>query len=139
MSFFEKLSAMAKAASEKASVIAKDAADKAGELAKTAADKAGTAIEVGKLNGQIRNEQDGIAMAKSQIGHLVWERYSAGDTLDPALQELCEKIVAALKNIDQLNQQIDELKARDEESVIQGECTVLDEESDAQQDASETE
>lgn len=142
MSFFEKLSAMAKAASEKASVFAKDAADKAGELAKTAADKAGTAIEIGKLNSQIRNEQDGIAMTKSQIGHLVWERYSAGDTLDPALQELCEKIVVSLKNIDQLNAQIDELKARDEEAVIQGECMVLEEEeTDVQpeQDASEEE
>lgn len=131
MAFFEKLSAMAKAASDKASVLAKDAADKASELAKTAADKANNAIEVGKLNSQIRNENDSIAMAKSQMGHLIWERYSAGDTLDPALQELCEKIVAALKNIDTLNQQIDEIKAKaDEEPVVEGECEVVDEDEE---------
>ena len=132
MAFFEKLSAMAKAASDKASVLAKDAADKASELAKNAADKANTAIEVGKLNSQIRNENDSIAMAKSQMGHLIWERYSAGDTLDPALQELCEKIVVALKNIDALNEQIEELKAKDEEEpVVEGECEVVDDSEDS--------
>lgn len=139
MAFFEKLSAMAKAASDKASVLAKDAADKASELAKTAADKANTAIEVSKLNGQIRNESDNIAMAKSQMGHLIWERYSAGDTLDPALQELCEKIVASLKNIDELNRQIEELKAKDpEESVVEGECELAEDEAEEADPADES-
>lgn len=133
MAFFEKLSAMAKAASEKASVLVKDAAGKASELAKTAADKANTAIEIGKLNSQIRNEKDGIAMAKSQIGHLIWERYSAGDTLDPALQELCEKIVVSLKNIDALNEQIEELKTQEEESVVEGTCEVVDEANETEE------
>ena len=117
MAFFEKLSAMAKAASSKASVLAKDASAKASELAKNAADKANTAIEVGKLNSQIRNERDNISMTKNQIGHLVWERFSAGETLDPALQELCKKIVLSLGNIDVLNGQIEELKAKDEEAA----------------------
>ncbi len=137
MAFFEKLSAMAKAASEKASVLVKDAAGKASELAKTAADKANTAIEIGKLNGQIRNEKDGIAMAKSQIGHLIWERYSAGDTLDPALQELCEKIVASLKNIDALNAQIEELKTQEEETVVESTCEVAVETADIMEEAKE--
>lgn len=119
MAFFEKLSAMAKAASSKASVLAKDASAKASELAKNAADKANTAIEVGKLNSQIRNERDNISMTKNQIGHLVWERFSAGETLDPALQELCKKIVLSLGNIDVLNGQIEELKAKDEEVVVE--------------------
>ncbi len=119
MAFFEKLSAMAKAASSKASVLAKDASAKASELAKTAADKANTAIEVGKLNSQIRNERDNISMTKNQIGHLVWERFSAGETLDPALQELCKKIVLSLGNIDVLNGQIEELKAKGEEVVVE--------------------
>ncbi len=132
MAFFEKLSAMAKAASEKASVLAKDAADKASELAKSAADKASTAIEIGKLNSQIRNENDSIAMAKSQMGHLIWERYSAGDTLDPALQELCQKIVVSLKNIDALNTQIEELKAQEDmEDVVEGQCEVVEEADEA--------
>ncbi|MBR6555480.1 MAG: hypothetical protein IKT90_04615 [Clostridia bacterium] len=113
MAFFERLSAMAKAASSKASVLARDAADKASELAKTAADKASTAIEVGKLNSQIRNENDRIAMAKSQMGHLIWERFSAGEALDAELQSQCQKIVVALCNIDALNDQIEALKAED--------------------------
>ena len=113
MAFFERLSAMAKAASSKASVLARDATDKASELAKTAADKASTAIEVGKLNSQIRNENDRIAMAKSQMGHLIWERFSAGEALDAELQSQCQKIVVALCNIDALNDQIEALKAED--------------------------
>lgn len=113
MAFFERLSAMAKAASSKASVLARDAADKASELAKTAADKASTAIEVSKLNSQIRNENDRIAMAKSQMGHLIWERFSAGEALDAELQSQCQKIVVALCNIDALNDQIEALKAED--------------------------
>lgn len=115
MAFFERLSAMAKAASSKASVLARDAADKASELAKNAADKASTAIEVGKLNSQIRNENDRIAMAKSQMGHMIWERFSAGEALDADLENLCQKIVVSLCNIDALNDQIDALKAAEEQ------------------------
>jgi chromosome segregation ATPase len=126
MAFFEKLSAMAKAASSKASVLAKDASAKASELAKNAADKANTAIEVGKLNSQIRNERDNISMTKNQIGHLVWERFSAGETLDPALQELCKKIVLSLGNIDVLNGQIEELKAKGEEVVVEDQTEEAD-------------
>ena len=66
--------------------------DKIAAAAKSAKESANTAIEVGKLNSQIRNERDNISMTKNQIGHLVWERFSAGETLDPALQELCKNL-----------------------------------------------
>lgn len=125
MAFFERLSAMAKAASSKASVLARDAADKASELAKTAADKASTAIEVGKLNSQIRNENDRIAMAKSQMGHMIWERFSAGEALDADLENLCQKIVVSLCNIDALNDQIDALKAA--EGQPEAEAEIIEE------------
>ena len=125
MAFFERLSAMAKAASSKASVLARDAADKASELAKTAADKASTAIEVGKLNSQIRNENDRIAMAKSQMGHMIWERFSAGEALDADLENLCQKIVVSLYNIDALNDQIDALKAA--EGQPEAEAEIIEE------------
>ena len=127
MAFFERLSAMAKAASSKASVLARDAADKASELAKTAADKASTAIEVSKLNSQIRNENDRIAMAKSQMGHLIWERFSAGEALDAELQSQCQKIVVALCNIDALNDQIEALKAEDNQSETAAEAEIVEE------------
>lgn len=141
MSFFEKLSAMAKAASGKAGALARDAADKAGELAKTAADKAGTALDLGKLNAQIRNHNDTIAMTKSQIGHLVWERYASGAHLDAALTELCKKIEAELQEIDGLQMKIEEIKAGAEENVIPGECWVKEDEEEirAEEDASLTE
>ena len=139
MAFFEKLSAMAKAASGKAGVLARDAADKAGELAKTAADKAGTALEIGKLHGQIRNLNDNIAMTKSQIGHLVWERYASGAHLDTSLAELCQKIEAELQEIERLQLKIEDLKARPEETEVPGDCRVEEDETLAEKDASLTE
>lgn len=115
MAFFEKLSAMAKNATDKATVLARDAADKAGELAKVASEKANVAIEVGKLNNQIRTENNNIAVAKNQMGQWIWEQFSAGEAQDPVLQELCGKIVAANCAIEALNAQVAELKMKETE------------------------
>lgn len=114
MAFFEKLSAVAKNVTDKAAVVARDAADKASELAKVASEKANTAIEVGKLNAQIREEKNQIAVVKNQMGQWIWERFSAGETVDPALEELCGKITAANGAIEALNLQAAALKVQNE-------------------------
>ena len=70
-------------------------------------------------------------MAKSQMGHLIWERFSAGEAMDTDLQILCQKIVVALCNIDALNDQIDALKAADSQS--EDEAIVMEETETAEE------
>ena len=85
--------------------------DKITAAAKSAKESANTAIEVGKLNLKIKNENDSIEQFKGQIGDLLWAQYQEGEVTDPRIIALCESIAAANANIEELQQQITVLKA----------------------------
>lgn len=85
--------------------------DKITAAAKSAKESANTAIEVGKLNLKIKNENDSIEQFKGQIGDLLWAQFQEGAVTDPQVIALCESIAAANANIEALQQQIEELKA----------------------------
>ncbi len=85
--------------------------DKITAAAKSAKESANTAIEVGKLNMKIKGENDSIEQFKGQIGDLLWAQYQEGEVTDPRIIALCESIAAANANIEELQQQIEVLKA----------------------------
>lgn len=85
--------------------------DKITAAAKSAKESANTAIEVGKLNLKIKNENDSIEQFKGQIGDLLWAEYQEGHVTDPRIIALCESIAAANASIEELQQQIEVLKA----------------------------
>lgn len=85
--------------------------DKITAAAKSAKESANTAIEVGKLNMKIKSESDSIEQFKAQIGDILWAQYQEGEVTDPRIIALCESIVAANATIDELQQQIEVLKA----------------------------
>ena len=99
--------------------------DKITAAAKSAKESANTAIEVGKLNLKIKNENDSIEQFKGQIGDLLWAQYQEGEVTDPRIIALCESIAAANANIEELQQQIAVLKAPaapvDEEEPVEEE------------------
>ncbi len=85
--------------------------DKITAAAKSAKESANTAIEVGKLNLKIKSENDSIEQFKAQIGDLLWAQFQEGTVTDPQIIALCESIAAAEGNIEELQAQIEELKA----------------------------
>jgi len=103
--------------------------DKITAAAKSAKESANTAIEVGKLNLKIKNENDSIEQFKGQIGDLLWAEYQEGNVTDPRIIALCESIAAANASIEELQQQIEVLKAPAapvEEEELEEELPVLE-------------
>ena len=103
--------------------------DKIAAAAKSAKESANTAIEVGKLNLKIKNENDSIEQFKGQIGDLLWAEYQEGNVTDPRIIALCESIAAANASIEELQQQIEVLKAPAapvEEEELEEELPVLE-------------
>lgn len=103
--------------------------DKITAAAKSAKESANTAIEVGKLNLKIKNENDSIEQFKGQIGDLLWAEYQEGNVTDPRIIALCESIAAANASIEELQQQIEVLKAPAapvEEEDLEEELPVLE-------------
>ncbi len=95
--------------------------DKLSAAARTAKETANTAIEVGKLNLKIKNENDSIERFKGQIGDLMWAQYQEGTVTDPQVVALCESIAAANETIDQLYRQIAEVKRPEPQECSSGE------------------
>jgi len=103
--------------------------DKITAAAKSAKESANTAIEVGKLNLKIKGENDSIEQFKGQIGDLLWAEYQEGNVTDPRIIALCESIAAANASIEELQQQIEVLKAPAapvEEEELEEELPVLE-------------
>lgn len=95
---------------DKLSAAAKTAGDKANAALKTAGDKANVAIEQGKLRTEIRRHNNSIEEFKNQIGELIWARYQQGEEIDPQTAALCDSIQAATREIEALQQKLEELK-----------------------------
>lgn len=81
-----------------------------GDTAQSAAKKSAEMLEVTKLNMSIQSEQDKIKAVKSEIGDIVFKKFSQGLNIEADLLEACGKITALQQNIDAIHKKIAELK-----------------------------
>jgi RNA polymerase subunit RPABC4/transcription elongation factor Spt4/cell division protein FtsL len=84
--------------------------DKLSEIAKTATDKAGVAVEVTKLNTKIGSERSKINNLKTQIGEFFIAQYEAGTTFQPEVMDLFAQIDACNGAIVELQAEIARVK-----------------------------
>ncbi|HWQ59186.1 MAG TPA: hypothetical protein VN540_09230, partial [Clostridia bacterium] len=74
--------------------------DKIGEFAKSTTEKAGDKIEITRINGKIRTEQQTIQGFKAELGARYWDKIASGELeADPGVVDIVEKIKASLANI----------------------------------------
>lgn len=81
--------------------------DKIGDFAKSVGDKTGGMIEITKLKGKIRVENDSIIGLQTQIGALFWSKYCDGEQFDEDANQLLEQIKAGFDRIDKLQEEIE--------------------------------
>jgi hypothetical protein len=80
------------------------------ETAKAAAKKSGNIVEITRLGVSISAEEDKIKKVCTDMGRIVYEAYTGGEGIADELKELCGKIDAYEKNIEEMKQKILELK-----------------------------
>ena len=85
--------------------------DKIKAAAGAVGDKTNEMIEVTKLNSKISTENAGISDKKTQIGELIFGRFTSGETFDPEVSGLCEEIQAHLASVEALQKEIVAVKA----------------------------
>lgn len=66
--------------------------DKLNDLAKNVGDKANDAIETTKLNNKINTEKAAIAENFKKIGEYYYTKHTAGETIDPEIDEFIASI-----------------------------------------------
>ena len=93
--------------------------DKLGEMAKSTTDKAGEKIEITRINGRIKAEQQLIEGFKTELGGKYWEKIAAHTIEpDPDAAEIVAKIRASFANIEGFENDIkkieDDRRAADE-------------------------
>lgn len=81
--------------------------DKIGDFAKSVGDKTGGMIEITKLKGKIRVENDSIIGLQTQIGALFWSKYCDGAQFDEDVNQLLEQIKVGFDRIDELQEEIE--------------------------------
>lgn len=82
----------------------------AATAANRAGNKAGEILEVGKLKNKISSKTQDIGTAKKEIGAYCYQLYKDGKIEDPAIKKYCETIAECNAEIDELEQQIKEIK-----------------------------
>jgi hypothetical protein len=80
------------------------------DTAKAAAKKSGSMVEVTRLNMNIGNEEDRIRKIYTEIGKIIYDEYSEGETIGDTLVEQCRSIDSINKNIEEMKQKILELR-----------------------------
>jgi len=87
--------------------------DKVKETAKDADEKLGDRIDIDKLESKIRDEKRNIEKIVKEIGDLCVENARAGkDTTTADVKDQIAKIEESEKRIQELQAQIDEIKAK---------------------------
>ena len=95
--------------------------DKVSEIAKSTTEKANDKIEITRINGKIRTEQQTLDGCKAQLGARYWDLIAAGSLeADPSVADLIEKIKASLSTIEDLEGEIARIK--EEEARRQAEA-----------------
>ncbi len=84
--------------------------EKFGDMAKKAADKTGNMVEIGKLHTKIMSQKQSISTIKAQIGTILYQKYQQGEAVSEELTELCRQIAESEREIDAMQQEIQELK-----------------------------
>jgi uncharacterized small protein (DUF1192 family) len=92
-----------------------DLGKKIGTAAGAAADKAKEVAEVTKLNSRISSEEKQIEKLYTEIGKAIFE-LQKDDSASP-VAELCTKITTLQKNIEELKQQIEDVKNPKEQNA----------------------
>ena len=85
-------------------------AEKTRDFAGVVADKAKDVSRIAKLNIEIGSEKDTIKKAYTEIGKLYYE--TRKDDPDDFFIQLCDEITVSLKNIEDKEAEIEEIKAR---------------------------
>ncbi len=87
---------------------------KATEAAQTAATKAKNLAQIAKANIDIRSEQDKQKKAYTELGKLFYRDFITGEEADEAeYMPWCDKVTESVRKVNELREQIDELKAKD--------------------------
>lgn len=85
--------------------------DKLGEFAKSAAEKANDGLEINRINSDIVMQEGNITAYQRALGLYYWEKFLAGETLEPKPMEICEKIIVAQDTIQSYKAEIEKIKA----------------------------
>ena len=85
--------------------------DKINDLAKTATEKTNTAIEITKLTAKIESEHRNLNAIIQKIGEYYIAKIDSGETLDSEVMSMFEGVLSARKNIAEMREEIEFLKA----------------------------
>lgn len=102
MAFFDKIQEVAKTIGEKTS-----------ETMKVVGDKTSDAVEITKQKAKISQEKSAILDLKKQIGELVWNKYSEGESVSEDIAALCTSIQEHLDAITKAEAEIEGVKNKD--------------------------
>lgn len=83
---------------------------KMGDGAMSIARKSGDIVEITKLNSMISSEEEKIEKEFTKTGRILFEKFTAGEQVDPDLSERCNNIAIMKNNIADYKQRILELK-----------------------------
>lgn len=83
---------------------------KVGEAAQAAAKKSSELVEITKLNMNVNSEEDKIQKLYTQIGKIVYEKFSSSGEASPEFKDSCDAIKAHEETIKGLKQKIMEVK-----------------------------
>ena len=101
--------------------------DKLGELARNVGDKTSDLLEINRLSGKVRGEENAVAELKKELGQYFYEKYLNGEKLDEAAEEHCRNIQAGEETVADLYAQIQKIKeenakAEPEEAAVCANC-----------------
>jgi len=85
--------------------------DKLGSAARNLGDKAGNAVEIGKLNGKIKDEEKAITECMKKIGEFYYGLHKADEALPEEAAALCAQIDGYGAAIDEARAEIERIKA----------------------------
>lgn len=131
MAFFDKIQEVAKTIGEKTS-----------ETMKVVGDKTSDAVEITKQKAKISQEKSAILDLKKQIGELVWNKYSEGESVSEDIAALCTSIQEHLDAITKAEAEIEGVKNKDNvtetaETVETAEADVTEEPAEPASEAAE--
>ncbi|SET11213.1 hypothetical protein SAMN05660297_01445 [Natronincola peptidivorans] len=92
---------------------------KIGSAAEATANKAKEVAEVTKLNAKITEEEKQIEKLYTEIGKAIFK--SDKENPESPVAELCDKVLSAQRNIQQLKEKIEEIKVSKEKEPEEAE------------------
>ena len=92
------------------------AAKKSEELAQTAAKKSGEILEITKLNKKIKEEERSIEAKYTEIGKMIFEKYSNSTEIPEEISDYIRTIQIKNEVIANLNAKIEEIRTQENNS-----------------------